>query len=50
MMPVHHLQVSPCLIILKYVKCAANVMVSRAYTSTTQQLADVIANTNTNMW
>ena len=28
MMPVLHLQVSPCLLILKYRKCAANVMIS----------------------
>ena len=41
MMTVYHLQVSPCLINLKYGKCAANVMVSLCIRL---ELADVIAN------
>src|SRR4029434_720865 len=41
MMPVHHFQVSPCLIIVKYGKCAANLMVSLCIHL---ELADVIAN------
>ena len=39
MMPVHHFQVSPCLIIVKYGKCAANLI--------HLELADVIANVGT---
>ena len=41
MMPVHHFQVSPCLIIVKSGKCAANLMVSLCIHL---KLADVIAN------
>ena len=41
MMPADHLQVSPCLIILRYGKCAADVMVSLCIHL---ELADVIAN------
>lgn len=44
MMPVHHFQVSPCLIIVKYGKCAANLMVSLCIHL---ELADVIANVST---
>ena len=42
MMPVHHFQVSPCVIIVKYGKCAANLMVCIHL-----ELADVIANVST---
>ena len=44
MMPVHHFQVSPCLNIVKYGKCAANLMVSLCIYL---ELADVIANVST---
>src|SRR4029434_8530203 len=44
MMPVHHFQVSPCVIIVKYGKCAANLMVSLCIHL---ELADVIANVST---
>ena len=44
MMPVHHFQVSSCLIIVKYGKCAANLMVSLCIHL---KLADVIANVGT---
>ena len=40
MRPVHHCQVSRCLIIVKYGKCAANLMVSIHL-----ELADVVAST-----
>ena len=42
MMTVHHLQASPCLIIVKYGKCAANLMVCIHL-----EIADVIANVST---
>ena len=41
---VHHFQVSPCVIIVKYGKCAANLMVSLCIYL---ELADVIANVST---
>src|SRR4029434_450449 len=44
MMPVHHFRVSPCVIIVKYGKCAANLMVSLCIHL---ELADVIANVST---
>src|SRR4029434_9026929 len=44
MMPVHHFQVSPCEIIVKYGKCGANLMVSLCIHL---ELADVIANVST---
>src|SRR4029434_8069674 len=44
MMPVHHFRVSPCVIIVKYGKCAANLMVSLCLHL---ELADVIANVST---
>src|SRR4029434_5730836 len=44
MMPVHHFRVSPCVIIVKYGKCAANLMVSLCIHL---ELADVIANVGT---
>ena len=40
----HHFQVSPCLIIVKYGKCAANLMVSLCILL---ELADVMANVST---